>query len=270
MMEVNTLYVQTQGSFGHQAIIFLHAFPLSSDMWKEQMHYFSKTHYTLAPDLPGFGKGSLPNHSITFEHYVDLVLAFIKESGIKQSVWCGLSMGGYVAMRLYEKAPELCSGLILANTKAPADDNVAKCKRWAAIKNLHAHRDNFLEGQWQAMIGKSNQDNVKLKKQFFDIVAKNSEEGISAGLVALATRTDSTELLASIDVPTLIIASSEDRVTTIGDAEVLNRGIKKSKLEIIKNAGHLSNLENPAEFDRVVSDFLERYHTSAIHEALLN
>ncbi len=270
MMEVNTLYVQTQGSFGHQAIIFLHAFPMSSEMWKGQMQHFSKTHYTLAPDLPGFGKGALPSHSVTFEHYVDSVLDFIKESGIKQSIWCGLSMGGYVAMRLYEKAPELCSGLILSNTKAPADDNAAKSKRWAAIKNLHSHRDDFFEGQWKAMIGKSNQDNLKLKKQFFDIVAKNTEEGISAGLVSLASRMDSSELLESIDVPTLIIASSEDKVTTISDAEILNRGIKKSKLEIIQNAGHLSNLENPEEFDRIVSSFLERYHTTAIHEALLN
>lgn len=270
MTEVNTLYVQTQGSFGHQAIIFLHAFPLSSDMWKEQMQHFSKTHYTLAPDLPGFGKGALPLHAITFEHYVDSVLSFIKESGIKQSIWCGLSMGGYVALRLYEKAPELCSGLILSNTKAASDDNQTKSKRWAAIKNLHAHRDEFYEGQWQAMVGKSNQDNIKLKKQFFDIVSKNNEEGISAGLVGLATRMDSTELLRSIDVPTLIIASAEDKVTTISDAEVLNRGIKKSKLEIIQNAGHLSNLENPEEFNRVVADFLTRYHTTSLHDALMN
>ncbi len=270
MMEVNTLYVQTQGSFGHQAIIFLHAFPMTSDMWKEQMRHFSKTHYVLAPDLPGFGKGALPNHSVTFEHYVDSVLAFIKESGIKQSIWCGLSMGGYLALRLYEKAPELCCGLILANTKAVADDNAAKNKRWSAIKNLYTHRDDFLEGQWAAMIGKSGLENVKLKKQFFDIVAKNSEDGISAGLVALATRNDSTELLASIDVPTLIIAGAEDKVISISDAEVLNKGIKKSKLVIIQSAGHLSNLETPAQFNSVVADFLERYHTTSIHEVLMN
>ncbi len=60
IMDVNTLYVQTQGSYGKDPLIFLHAFPLSSDMWRDQMQFFSKTHYTLAPDLPGFGKSVLP------------------------------------------------------------------------------------------------------------------------------------------------------------------------------------------------------------------
>jgi 3-oxoadipate enol-lactonase len=270
MMEVDTLYVQTQGSFGQQPIIFLHAFPLSSGMWKRQMQYFSKTHYTLAPDLPGFGKGALPLHAVTFEFYVDSVLNFIKESGIRQSIWCGLSMGGYVALRLYEKAPELCSGLILSNTKATADDNAIKLKRWAAIKTLNKHRDDFLEGQWASLIGRSSQENLKLKKQFFDIISKNSKEGLSAGLLAMASRMDSTEMLSSIDVPTLIIASDEDKITTIRDAEVLHHEIKKSKLKIIYGAGHLSNLETPDLFNQVVSEFLSRYQTIAIHEALIN
>lgn len=270
MINVNTMYVQTQGSYGLQPIIFLHAFPMTSDMWKGQMQHFSKTHYTLAPDLPGFGKGALPMHSVTFEHYVDSVLNFLRESGIKQSIWCGLSMGGYVALRLYEKAPELCCGLILSNTKAPSDDNAAKCKRWSAIKSLTADREGFLEGQWNSLIGKSSQDNIKLKKQFYDITAKNSEEGMTAGLAAMASRMDSTQMLSSIDVPTLIIASDEDKIIKISDAEILNRGIKKSKLEIIQNAGHLSNLENPESFNKVVAEFLERFHTTAIHEALMN
>lgn len=270
MMYVNTLYVQTQGSFGHQPIIFLHAFPMSSDMWKGQMQTFSKTHYTLAPDLPGFGKGALPLHSVTFEHYVDSVLSFLRESGIKQSIWCGLSMGGYVALRLYEKAPELCCGLILSNTKAPADDNAAKNKRWGAIKSLTNDREDFIDGQWLSLIGKSSQDNLKLKKQFFDIASKNTEEGLTAGLVGMSSRMDSTEMLTTIDVPTLIIASDEDKIVTISDAEVLNRGIKKSKLEIIHGAGHLSNMENPESWNTAVAGFLERYHTTAIHEALMN
>jgi pimeloyl-ACP methyl ester carboxylesterase len=150
IMDVNTLYVQTQGSYGKDPLIFLHAFPLSSDMWRDQMQFFSKTHYTLAPDLPGFGKSVLPSHAVTFEYYVESVLNFLKEAGIKQSIWCGLSMGGYLALRLYQKAPELCTGLILADTKALADDNLAKEKRWSSIKKLHSHRESI--GRIRAII----------------------------------------------------------------------------------------------------------------------
>lgn len=269
-MEVNTLYVKTQGSFGQPPLIFLHAFPLSSDMWKDQMHLFSKSHYTLAPDLPGFGKGLLPSFAITFEHYVEEVLLFLKEAGIKHSIWCGLSMGGYLALRLYQKAPELCSGLILADTKSTSDDNLAKEKRWSSVKKLHAHRGEFLENQFLSLVGKTSRNNLTLKKKFFEIVTKNSEQGMSSGLVSLATRLDCSEMLSEIDVPTLILVGEEDKVTPFSDAQHLHKNIAGSRLEVIKKAGHLSNMENPEEFNYYVSDFLMSLHTSQMQSSFMN
>jgi 3-oxoadipate enol-lactonase len=269
-MDIKTLYVQTQGSFSNEAILFLHAFPLSSDMWKEQMQVFSKTHYTLAPDLPGFGKGMLPLHAIMFEHYVDSILNFLKESGIKKSIWCGLSLGGYLALRLYDRAPELCSGLILANTKASADNNAALEKRWANIKKLHSHRDEFIENQWQAMIGAKNLENNQLKGQYLDIVSKNSEEGMSAGLACLANRMDLSNKLSFIKAPTLLIAGSEDKIIELKEMEFLHEMIPDSRLEIIKGAGHLSSMEEPEQFNKIISEFLTQVHTLNIQTNLMN
>lgn len=267
---MNTLYVQTQGSFGNEALIFLHAFPMTSDMWKEQMNFFSKTHYTLAPDLPGFGKCELPLHSITFEHYVDSMINFLKETGIKRSIWCGLSMGGYLALRMYERAPELCSGLILANTKAEADDNSVKEKRWHNIKMLHSHREEFTEKQWHAMVSKSSLKKANLKKCFYEIVSKSDDEGIISGLVALTTRMDNTETLSHIAVPTLILAGEHDKIITMNDIQFLQNNIPESRLEIIKEAGHLSNMENPEDFNRAMAEFLENLETKHIHAGLTN
>lgn len=268
-MDINTLYVQTQGSFRNEAIIFLHAFPMTSDMWKEQMNFFSKTHYTLAPDLPGFGKGVLPIHAITFEYYVDSVINFLREAGIKRSIWCGLSMGGYLAMRMYERAPELCSGLILANTKAGTDDNATKEKRWSNIKMLHSHSEEFAEKQWQAMVSKSSLKKAQLKKCFHEIVSKSDEEGISAGLVSLATRMDSTETLAHITVPTLILAGEHDKIIPLSEMQFLQKNIPESRLEIIKDAGHLSNMENPDEFNKVIAEFLTNLHVDRTNSSLM-
>ncbi|AUN97505.1 alpha/beta hydrolase [Bacteriovorax stolpii] len=268
-MDVNALYVQTQGSYGKEPLIFLHAFPLASDMWKEQMQFFSRTHYTLAPDLPGFGKGTLPGHAITFEHYVESVQNFLKETGIKQSVWCGLSMGGYLALRLYQKAPELCSGLILADTKSTPDDNLGKEKRWSSIKKLHSHREEFMEKQWLSMVGKSSRDNLKLKKIFYEITERNTEEGISSGLVSLTTRMDCSDMLKDIHVPTLILVGEEDKVTPFSDAQHLHKNIANSRLEMIPKAGHLSNMENPQAFNKAVSEFLVSLHTHQ-YQSLVN
>lgn len=269
-MDTEALYVQTQGSFRNEAIVFLHAFPMTSDMWKEQMQFFSKTYYTMAPDLPGFGKGVLPDYPVTFEHYIDSVINFLKESGIKRSIWCGLSMGGYIALRMYERAPELCSGLILANTKAPGDDNAAKEKRWSNIKALHANREDFVEKQWQAMVSQSSLENINLKKCFEEIVSKTDARGISTGIVSLATRMDSTETLAHITVPTLLLAGEQDKVIPINEMKFLQKNIKDGRLEIIKNAGHLSNLENPDDFNKFIAEFLVDMHTDHFNSNLLN
>jgi pimeloyl-ACP methyl ester carboxylesterase len=269
-MDINTLYVQTQGSFRNEAIIFLHAFPMTSDMWKEQMSFFSKTNYTLAPDLPGFGKGLLPIHAITFEHYVDSVISFLRETGIKRSIWCGLSMGGYLAMRMYERAPELCSGLILANTKAGTDDNEAKEKRWSTIKMLHSHREEFTEKQWHTMVSKASLGKLQLKKYFEEIVSKSDEEGISAGLVSLATRMDNTETLAHITVPTLLLAGEYDKIIPLSEMKFLQKNIQGSRLVIVKEAGHLSNMENPDDFNKAIAEFLVNLHADHINSSLLN
>lgn len=268
-MDINTLYVQTQGSFRNEAIIFLHAFPMTSDMWKEQMNFFSKTHYTLAPDLPGFGKGVLPIHAITFEYYVDSVISFLREAGIKRSIWCGLSMGGYLALRMYERAPELCNGLILANTKAGTDDNAAKEKRWRNIKMLHSHSEEFAEKQWQAMVSKSSLKKVQLKKCFHEIVSKSDEEGISAGLVSLATRMDNTQTLSHITVPTLILAGEHDKIIPLSEMQFMQKNIPESRLEIIKDAGHLSNMENPNDFNKVIAEFLTNLYVDRTNSSLM-
>jgi len=269
-MDTDTLYVQTQGSFRNEALIFLHAFPMTSDMWKEQMNFFSKTHYTLAPDIPGLGKGTLPLHAITFEYYVDSFINFLKEAGIKRSVWCGLSMGGYLALRMYERAPELCSGLILSNTKATSDENGDKEKRWENIKMLHSHREEFVERQWHAMVSKTSLQNSKLKKCFKEIVSKSNEEGISSALVSLATRTDSTQTLAGITVPTLIISGEYDKIISMSDTRFLQDNIKDSRLKTISGAGHLSNMENPNDFNKAIAEFLINQQTHQLEAELLN
>ncbi len=237
-------------------IVFFHAFPLNSEMWKDQIAALSATHRCLAVDLPGYSGSPLPTHAVTFEHYVDHVISYLEKAGVKKSIFCGLSMGGYLALRLFDRAPELCSALILCDTKAGADGNEAKLKRAAGVKSLIADREAYATGQFKALIGESNLPNESIKARFESIVSKNHTDGIAAGLVAMATRNDSTETLSKIKVPTLIIVGKEDQVTPLTEAELLNQGISGSKLVVIEKAGHLSNLENPAAFNEAVSKFI--------------
>ncbi len=255
----NSLYISTQGNPSHPALVFLHAFPLTSDMWQDQMNFFSENFYCVAPDLPGFGKSPLANHGVTFEYYVDSVLEVLKEQKINKSIWCGLSMGGYLALRMYQRAPELCQGLVLCDTKAGADTNEAKLKRWDIIQLLKKNREEFLGAQWKALVSEESQRNPHLQQRFSNIIAQVTDEGIATGLVALATRNESGPYLSQISVPTLIVVGEEDKVTPPAEAEILHQGIRESQKILIPKVGHLSNLEDPQKFNDCLSEYLLRF-----------
>lgn len=255
-MALKKLQVYTRGNPQNPALLFVHAFPFPADLWKEQIDLLSEKFYCVAPNLPGFGESPLPEHAFTFEYYVDLILNFLKESKIEKAVFCGLSMGGYLALRLYEREPGLCRALILCDTKAGADGNEAKAKRWKSIEALQKSRIEFMAAHWQAVIGESSKKSGTLKMRFDELVAQVSNPGIAAALVALTTRTDSTTGLSKIRVPTLILVGEEDTVTPVSESEAMAKAISGSQLKILAKTGHMSNLENPREFNESVAGFL--------------
>lgn len=251
-----TMYVLTQGNYANTPIVFIHAIPFSSNMWHHQMKHFSKKYYTLAPDLPGFGKGELSFNAVTSEFYVEYLANVIKASGFKKTIWCGISFGGYLAIRLYELIPDLCDGLILANTFAGTDDNETKKRRWNAIKKIHSYRDEFLHKQWDVYTGNSSKENLELKHQIIRMMDQNSNVGMSAAFASLSGRVDCSENLKQISVPTLIIYGDEDNVVSREKINYMHEHIPHSELEIIQGAGHLSCLEKPDEFNFAIERFL--------------
>ncbi len=150
----------------------------------------------------------------------------------------------------------MCRALILCDTKAGPDENEAKIKRWRAIEMLKNNRAEFVDTQWQALVGKSSAQNADLKLRFNELVAKVADKGIVTGLMALATRTDSSSVLEKIKVPTLILVGDEDLVTPVSDSSFLAKSIPNSQFKILEQTGHLSNLESPMKFNDHLADFL--------------
>src|SRR6185503_16034482 len=88
------------------------------------------------------------------------------------------------------------------------------------------------------------------------MVEANSPSGIAAAQRGMAERMDSTYILAGIDRPVLIAVGAEDSITPVGEAEALRNGIPHSRMRVIPGAGHLSNLEQPVEFNRALGEFI--------------
>lgn len=167
-------------------------------------------------------------------------------------------MGGFIALNAVQRFPNRFEALILCDTQCIADTAEVRKKRYTIIDEIEADGvSNFNEGFVKSVFHKNSIDNKKeLVKGLRSVVFSNSQHVITVGLTALAERSESCSGLNDINMPTLIICGREDEVTPLAQSEFMHTHIKGSVLRIIDNAGHVSNLEHPDEFNKHVLGFL--------------
>jgi 3-oxoadipate enol-lactonase len=239
-------------------IVLIHGFPFSHEMWDPQIEALQKRFRVIAYDLRGHGKSGVGDGQYTLEFFVDDLLALLDYLKIGKAVLCGLSMGGYIALRAVERNPERVMGLILADTQAKADSNEAKLKRAAAIKSVKANGVNaYAEAFVKSVFApQTSTSNIAAVEKIRQIIQSNSSLGICGALLALASRTDTTESLSGIKVPTLILVGEHDALTPPSVSQEMHSKIPNSDIHLIPNAAHMSNLENSEEFNKHILNFL--------------
>lgn len=236
-------------------LLMLHAFPLDSDMWDHQVEGLSGTVPVVAVDLPGFGGAAQLEPEGWMDEAADVADAALNGTGIDRVVVCGLSMGGYVALAYLRRHGDRVAGLILANTRADADDDAAKERRQGLADRLRAE-GNFLADAPPPLL--SDNASAEVRERVATIIRRQDPEGIARASLAMAHRADSQPDLPNIGVPTLVITSSADALISPDLSKVMADAIPGARLETIEGAGHLSNLEQPEEFNRLVSEFVQQ------------
>ncbi len=246
---------------GGDPLVLLHAFPLHSAMWAPQLACLSSRRRVIAPDLKGFGASHAPAElaRYTMFDYVEELTALLDALGIERIVLGGLSMGGYVAFAFLRSYANRVAGLVLADTRAAADtaevferrtdqqDQVAREGTTAVIEGLLAG----------LLCDNTRAHRPELVEQVRRLMA-NPAAGYVGALEAMKHRPDATAELADIDVPTLVVVGEHDALSPPAVAREMASAIPDAQLSVLANAGHLSNLEAPDEFNAAVADFLER------------
>ncbi len=240
-------------------VVFIHGFPFSHLMWEPQMKALPNNIRAITYDVRGHGESDVADGIYTIEFFVDDFIALLDHLCIERAVVCGLSMGGYVALRAIERHPERFLALVLCDTRSEADPNEGKVKRSASIKavktdGVAAFADGFVKAVFAESTFKRNPAAVEGIK---DLIKANSPIGICGTLLALAARTDTTAALSAIKVPTLILVGAEDKLTPPSASESLRDRITRSELHVVPGAAHMSNIENPDEFNRHLISFLK-------------
>jgi 3-oxoadipate enol-lactonase len=247
---------------GLPTVVFLHAFPLNASMWHAQMAAVGKAGFpVLALDFPGFG-AAISSGQRTVQEFAQYITDALERERVKDAVLVGLSMGGYVAFRLMERHPTLVRGLVLADTKASPDGSDARTKRLKMAARVESEGTGFLQTELiPNLLAKTVSAELLLRVQ--TLAGDAPQSAVYNALAALASRPDSRVMLSEITVPTLILVGEEDAVTPIGDSEMMLGGIRTARLEVIRGAGHLSNLEQPQSFNAALLEFLEQFRDEA-------
>jgi pimeloyl-ACP methyl ester carboxylesterase len=239
-------------------VIFIHAFPLSQAMWTGQIPAMTPICRAITMDLRGFGASDVPPGPYWMAMMASDVRGLMHRLGIARAVLVGLSMGGYVAMSFYRNFPDAVCGLVLADTRAAADNQQGRERRlMSAEKAERDGTESVVEDMVQLLLSQEAIDTrPDLVSRVRSIALQNRPEGIASAQRGMATRPDSTEMMARVDCPALVIVGSDDRLSTPEETRGWQERTPNSLLAIIPGAGHLSNIEQPDTFNRAVADFV--------------
>jgi 3-oxoadipate enol-lactonase len=248
----DALGVAEGGSGDALPIIFLHGVGSDKSAWAPQLDHFGARRRALAFDYPGYGESDPALPRTTRDDFAAAILGAMDTLEIERAHICGLSLGGVIAIAMYDAAPQRCASLILADTFAVHPDGQAIYDRSVAaseqMSELAAARTPVLlaPGASEELHSEVRETMARIDPQAFRVGAE---------AVWLA---DQRDLVAAITAPTLVLVGDQDTVTPPELSQDLADAIPGAELVTLAGAGHLSNLERPVDFNTAVEAFIDR------------
>ena len=242
-----------------RVLVLLHAFPFAQAMWRRQREELASVCRVLTPDLRGFGGTRDFDGTPSLDRMADDVAALLDALRISEPVVLGgLSMGGYVAFAFVRRHAERLRGLVLADTKAEAEDAAGRANRDRMIEfAAHNPASALIEQLLPKLV--SLQTPVRHPEVLIELrqmASEQSTDGMIGALQAMRDRPDSTPVLDTITVPAMVLVGKDDALTPPDAAQRMASRIAGARLVVIDGAGHMSNLEQPIAFNDALRTFL--------------
>jgi len=246
----------------YSTVLFLHAFPLDAGMWQSQLEATPPGWRMLAPDYRGFGQSSpSPPIATTMNDFAGDAIDLLDRLEVSEAVVVGCSMGGYVAFEMLASAPNYLKGLMLVDTRATPDTPEGRTARQAMLEAVDREGSEAVAREMTPkLLGEtSKREQPDLVAHVHHVISATNPAAIKMAIRAMMERKDMTQSLASIHVPTVVVAGAEDALIPATAIQQMHGGIKAAKLETIDRAGHLPNLEQPDRFNAVLHRFLGQF-----------
>jgi 3-oxoadipate enol-lactonase len=246
------------GPAGAPVVTLSHSLAADLTMWDPQLKPLAARYRVLRYDTRGHGGTDAPAGPYTLEQLAEDARALLTALGITRTHWVGLSMGGMIGQALALSSPGLFQSLALCDTSSriPAEAKPLWQERiqTAQTQGMEPLVEPTIGRWFTAPFREARKDVVDPVRTR---IRTTNPQGY-AGCCAAISQLDLTDRIAAIKVPTLIVVGEEDQGTPVAASRAIQAQIAGAQLEIIKSAAHLSNLEQPEEFTRILTTFLGR------------
>lgn len=242
-------------------VLLLHGFPLTGQMWAQQEAVLRENYRVITPDLRGYGESTLgdwPDESPTLARYADDVGFTLEMAGIKQALpVVGFSMGGYIALELLRRHPQLVSALALIDSRVVADDDAGRAGRLKMADKAAEWGSARIAGMMRPKLLASDAPEAAVKATLTQIEYADPA-AIAASQRAMAARPDSTGLIRALSVPLLAVAGEHDEISTPAEMRGFAELAPRGEFHQIDGAGHMAPVEAPGAVNAVLTDWLAR------------
>jgi pimeloyl-ACP methyl ester carboxylesterase len=254
-----------------QAVVFLHPTPLDREYWRPLIENLGGVR-AIVPDLRGHGQSELGSNLpvgafarvpdapvLTMAQLASDVLALLDHLQITGAVFAGCSIGGYVLLELWRRAPERVQGLVFVCSKAQPDAEANLARRAATIAIVRAEgTDALFNGMAQSLTGATARE--RRPEMVAELRARMTltPEAAVAVQAGLAVRPDSLPTVATIDAPILAIAGGEDPGVTPAEMEAFNAAPGGCEFHLLPDAGHFAAYEKPRKVAALLAEWLKQ------------
>ena len=239
-------------------LVLLHGFPFTRWMWRPQVAALARGHRVITPDFRGFGESGGLSESVDL--LADDVQALVEHLGLSRFVLGGFSMGGYVAFKYLARHADRLSGLMLLDTRPEPDTDEGRQRRYTGIERIRAEGPaGWLEDFLKLVVSpRTLEARPETVAEVRRLMEGARPDALAAGLRAMAERPDSTALLNTVTVPTLVLVGEDDKATPVESSRKMATAIPGADLVIIPGAGHMTSAEQPDAFNAALAMFLRR------------
>lgn len=257
--KVNGIRMRAMIAGSGPPLLLVHGFPLSHKMWLPQVEYFQSRYTVIAPDLRGFGDSDISPGIVTMEQHARDLNSLLEILKIEDPVsFCGLSMGGYIAWEFWKYFADRLNALILCDTRADADSEEGINNRLKMADLVLRHGPEAISA---AMIPNllsefSQQKQPHISENLISMIEATNSEGIAASQKGMAARSDYSNQIENIRIPTLFIVGSEDRLTPPEVMLRMSSQVPGSKYFEVREVGHMAPMEAPEAVNEEIDHFL--------------